>query len=316
MILFTADIHIKLGQKNVPVDWAINRYRMFFQQVYELESKIDLHIIGGDIFDKLPNMEELNLYFEFVKGMKVRTLLYAGNHEATKKGKTFFSHLKDVTNAINPLVTVIDEIYEENNFTIVPYEFIHKKGVWDSLDNNKVVFTHVRGEIEPHVKPEIDLDLLSDFPLVYAGDLHSHSNCQRNIVYPGSPMVTSFHRSHVSTGYILIDSDNLTTWSWHKFQLPQLIRKTVTDPADMLPTDYDHTIYELEGDVMSLAKIKDTELLDKKLVKRSSDTSLILHKDMSIDEELAEYLTYILELPDDKIKKAIGVFHDYAARNS
>lgn len=316
MILFTADIHIKLGQKNVPVDWAINRYRMFFQQVYELESKIDLHIIGGDIFDKLPNMEELNLYFEFVKGMKARTLLYAGNHEATKKGKTFFSHLKDVTNAINPLVTVIDEIYEENKFTIVPYEFIHKKSLWDSLDKNKVVFTHVRGEIEPHVKPEIDLDLLSDFPLVYAGDLHSHSNCQRNIIYPGSPMVTSFHRSHVSTGYILIDSDDLTTWSWHKFQLPQLIRKTVTDPADMLPTDYDHTIYELEGDVMSLAKIKDNELLDKKLVKRSSDTSLILHKDMSIDEELAEYLTYILELPDDKIKKAIGVFHDYAARNS
>lgn len=316
MILFTADLHIKLGQKNVPVDWAINRYRMFFQQVYELEPKIDLHIIGGDIFDKLPNMEELNLYFEFVKGMKARTLLYAGNHEATKKGKTFFSHLKDVTNAINPLVTVIDEIYEEDNFTIVPYEFIHKKGIWDSLNKNKVVFTHVRGEIEPHVKPEIDLDLLSDFPLVYAGDLHSHSNCQRNIIYPGSPMVTSFHRSSVTTGYLLINSDDLTSWSWHQFQLPQLIRKTVTDPADMLPTDYDHTIYELEGDVMSLAKIKDNELLDKKLVKRSSDTSLILHKDMSIDEELAEYLTYILELPDDKIKKAIGVFHDYAARNA
>jgi DNA repair exonuclease SbcCD nuclease subunit len=316
MILFTADLHIKLGQKNVPVDWAINRYRMFFQQVYELEPKIDLHIIGGDIFDKLPNMEELNLYFEFVKGMKVRTLLYAGNHEATKKGKTFFSHLKDVTNAINPLVTVIDEIYEEDNFTIVPYEFIHKNGIWDSLDKNKVVFTHVRGEIEPHVKPEIDLELLSDFPLVYAGDLHSHSNCQRNIIYPGSPMVTSFHRSSVTTGYLLINSDDLTSWSWHQFQLPQLIRKTVTDPADMLPTYYDHTIYELEGDVMSLAKIKDNELLDKKLVKRSSDTSLILHKDMSIDEELAEYLTYILELPDDKIKKAIGVFHDYAARNA
>ena len=316
MILFTADLHIKLGQKNVPVDWAVNRYRMFFQQVYELEPKIDLHIIGGDIFDKLPNMEELNLYFEFVKGMKARTLLYAGNHEATKKGKTFFSHLKDVTNAINPLVTVIDEIYEEDNFTIVPYEFIHKKGIWDSLDKNKVVFTHVRGEIEPHVKPEIDLDLLSDFPLVYAGDLHSHSNCQRNIIYPGSPMVTSFHRSSVTTGYLLINSDDLSSWSWHQFQLPQLIRKTVTDPADMLPTDYDHTIYELEGDVMSLAKIKDNELLDKKLVKRSSDTSLILHKDMSIDEELAEYLTYILELPDDKIKKAMGVFHDYAARNA
>lgn len=316
MILFTADIHIKLGQKNVPVEWALNRYRIFFQQVYEVEKQVDLHIIGGDIFDKLPSMEELNLYFEFVKGMQVRTLIYAGNHEATKKGYTFFSHLKDVTNLINPLVSVIDEIYEEDNFTIVPYEFIHKKGVWDSLDKSKVLFSHIRGEIPPHVKPEIDLDLVKDFPVVYLGDLHSHSNCQGNLVYPGSPMVTSFHRSRVTTGYILIDSANPTQWTWHEFNLPQLIRKTVSDPAEMQPTEFDHTIYELEGDVVELSKIKDSELLDKKLVKRSSDTALILNSDMSISEELAEYMLYILELPEDKVKRAIGVFHDYTTSHS
>jgi DNA repair exonuclease SbcCD nuclease subunit len=236
MILFTADIHIKLGQKNVPVDWAINRYRMFFEQVYKLEQQIDLHIIGGDIFDRLPSMEELNLYFEFVRGISVKTKIYAGNHESTKKGKTFFSYLKDATNAINPLVEVIDEIYETDTYTIVPYEFIHKKGVWDALDKSKVLFSHIRGEIPPHVKPEIDLDLISDFPLVYVGDLHSHSNCQRNLVYPGSPMTTSFHRSKVSTGYLLIDSTDLTSWKWGAFDLPQLIRKTVTDPSEMLPT--------------------------------------------------------------------------------
>ena len=56
-ILFTADWHIKLGQKNVPVQWAKNRYRLFFSQVYEVEPKVDLHIIGGDIFDRLPTIE-------------------------------------------------------------------------------------------------------------------------------------------------------------------------------------------------------------------------------------------------------------------
>lgn len=311
MILFTADIHIKLGQKNVPVDWAVNRYRMFFEQVYNLEKQVDLHIIGGDIFDRLPSMEELNLYFEFVQGMSVKTKIYAGNHESTKKGKTFFSYLKDATNAINPLVEVIDEIYETDTYIIVPYEFIHKKGVWDGLDKSKVLFSHIRGEIPPHVKPEIDLDLISDFPLVYVGDLHSHSNCQRNLVYPGSPMTTSFHRSKVSTGYLLIDSTDLTSWKWGAFELPQLIRKTVTDPSEMLPTDYDHTIYELEGDLVSLAKVKDTELLDKKLVKRSSDASLILDSSMSMVEELSEYLTYILELPQDTIDEVVGVYNDY-----
>ena len=311
MILFTADIHIKLGQKNVPVDWAVNRYRMFFEQVYNLEKQVDLHIIGGDIFDRLPSMEELNLYFEFVQGMSVKTKIYAGNHESTKKGKTFFSYLKDATNAINPLVEVIDEIYETDTYIIVPYEFIHKKGVWDGLDKSKVLFSHIRGEIPPHVKPEIDLDLISDFPLVYVGDLHSHSNCQRNLVYPGSPMTTSFHRSKVSTGYLLIDSTDLTSWKWGAFELPQLIRKTVTDPSEMLSTDYDHTIYELEGDLVSLAKVKDTELLDKKLVKRSSDASLILDSSMSMVEELSEYLTYILELPQDTIDEVVGVYNDY-----
>lgn len=316
MILFTADWHIKLGQKNVPVEWAVNRYEMFFEQLHELEKDVELHIVGGDLFDRLPSMDELELYFDFVAGASVETLIYAGNHEATKKGQTFFTKLKAATKRINPLVTVIDDIYETDKFIIVPYEFIHKKGIWDGLDKSKAVFSHIRGEIEPHVKPEIDLDLLADFPVVYLGDLHSHSNCQRNLVYPGSPMVTSFHRNRVSTGYILIDSDDLSVWKWGEFKLPQLIRKTVSAPDDMIPTEYDHTIYELEGDVVGLSGIKDSELLDKKIVKRSSDAALILHKDMSIADELHEYWTYILELPEDKLEKGMKLFHDYAAKNT
>lgn len=317
MILFTADIHIKLGQKNVPVEWAKNRYKLFFEQVTEIEKQgnVDLHIVGGDIFDRMPTMEELELYFMWVRMMTIPTILYAGNHEATKKGQTFFSRLKDVTNLINPLVTVIDDIYETDKYIIVPYEFIHKKGLWESLDKSKVIFSHIRGEIEPHVKSEIDLSLIEDFPVVYLGDLHSHSNCQRNMVYPGSPMVTSFHRNHVSTGYILIDSNDLTKWTWHKFELPQLIRKTVTDPAEMVPTDYDHTIYELEGDMIDLSKVKDAGLLDKKIVKRKTDTALILYSEMTVREELTEYLRYILELPEDKVQNILKRYDDNSAKN-
>lgn len=306
-ILFTADIHLKLGQKNVPVEWAKSRYKEFFKQIYDIEPTVDLHIIGGDVFDRMPTMPELELFFEFIKGISIRTLLYAGNHEAVKKGQSFFSHLKQVTNAINPLVTIIDEIYEESEFTIVPYEFINVKGVWDNLRKDVPLFTHVRGEIPPHVKPEIDLALLEDFCVVYAGDLHSHSNTQANIVYPGSPMTTSFHRKEVKTGYLII---NGCDWEWGEFELPQLIRKTVTDPADMLPTTYHHTIYEIEGDVVDLANVQDNELLDKKLVKRASEATLVLNKDMTIAEELVEYLLYVLEIPDDKIPDIMGVFND------
>jgi DNA repair exonuclease SbcCD nuclease subunit len=314
MILFTADLHIKIGQKNVPVDWAKNRYNLFVEQMVEAENGCNLHIMGGDIFDKVPSLDELAIYWKIVRACSIRTLIYAGNHEATKKGKTFFSALKDITHALNPLVTVIDEIYEEDNFTIVPYEFIHVKGVWDKLDKSKVLFSHIRGAIEPHVKPEIDLDLISDFPVVYLGDLHSHSNSQDNLVYPGSPMVTSFHRSRVDTGYLRISSDDPRDWTWHKFDLPQLIRKTVTDQSEMLPTHPDHTIYELEGSVVDLSGVKNSELLDKKLVRRATDTTLILDKNMTVADELVEYFRYILELPEDQIQEALTTYHDYASK--
>lgn len=312
MILSIADIHFKLGQKNVPKDWALKRYELFFDQVDEAEDDVDLVVIPGDIFDRVPTLEELTLYFQFIARRRKKTIISTGNHEATKKGKSFFTELKGVSERLNPLVEiVVDYIYEDDKFYVVPYEYIKDKKVWDKLDP-KPVFTHVRGEIPPHVKPEIPLEWLSKFPVVFAGDLHSHSNTQYNIVYPGSPMTTSFHRGEVDTGYLLIDETDWD-WTWKKFRLPQLIRKTVDDPSEMVPTDFHHTIYELEGNIKDLSKIENSDLLDKKLVKRSSDTALILKKNMTISEELVEYLTYIQELPDSDIESIMGVFNEYGS---
>ena len=311
MLAVIADIHIKLGQKNVPKDWAINRYNMFFDQVSELEKDIDTLVIPGDIFDRMPTLEELTLYFQFIAQRKKKTIISTGNHEATKKGKSFFTELKGVTERLNPLVeVVVDYIYDNGDYYVVPYEYIKNKKTWDDLDS-RPVFTHVRGEIPPHVKPEIPLEWLAKFPVVFAGDLHSHSNTQKNIVYPGSPMTTSFHRGEVDTGYLLVNDD--WTWTWKSFDLPQLIRKTVSDPAEMTPTEFHHTIYELEGSIKDLSKIENSELLDKKLVKRSSDTALVLDKKMSISDELSEYLRYIQELEEKEIASIMEVFNEYGS---
>lgn len=311
MLLVIADIHIKLGQKNVPKDWAINRYQMFFDQVTKAEETVDTIIIPGDIFDRMPTLEELTLYFQFVAQRKKRTIISTGNHEATKKGKSFFTELKGVTERLNPLVeVVVDYIYEGDNYYVVPYEYIKKKDIWDKLEALPV-FTHVRGEIPPHVKPEIPLEWLDKFPVVFAGDLHSHSNTQRNIVYPGSPMTTSFHRNEVETGYLLVDDQ--WNWEWKAFDLPQLLRKTVSDPSEMIPTDFHHTIYELEGSIKDLSGVENSELLDKKLVRRSSDTALVLDKKMTVSDELIEYLRYIQELPDRDIENIMEVFNEYGS---
>lgn len=313
MILFTADWHLKLGQKNVPVDWARKRYESFFAQIHEIENECSMHIIGGDLFDRLPTMEELELYFTFIRQVGIPTLIYDGNHEATKKNKTFFSQLKQVSRDINPFIHIADLSYmdKDRGFNVLPYADLHRKNSIEAFNTEWPLFTHVRGEIPPHVKPEVELERFEDFPVVFAGDLHAHSNTQQNIVYPGSPMTTSFHRNVVETGYILIN-DIDWSWMWERFELPQLLRKTVQNPEDMIPSDYHHTIYELEGDIQDLSKVKNSELLDKKVVKRSTEATLVLTKDMTVGDELAEYLTYILELPNEKISSIIGTYNDYS----
>ena len=315
MILFTADWHIKLGQKNVPKEWALKRYNMFFDQVHSYCKQCDSHIIGGDLFDRLPSMEELELYFSFIRNVRVPTIIYDGNHEATKKHKTFFSQLKQVSRDINPLIHIVDMSYVDTDvgFGILPYADLHRAGSIKHFDTTQPLFTHVRGEIPPHVKPEIDLERLADFPVVFAGDLHAHSNTQANIVYPGSPMTTSFHRREVTTGCLFINEKDWN-WVWEPFDLPQLIRKTVTDPNDMVPTEYHHTIYEIEGDIQELASVENSDLLDKKVIKRNSEVSLVLDKDMTIEEELVEYLTYYLSLQDDQVSNIIGTYNDYAQK--
>ena len=314
MILFTADWHIKLGQKNVPISWACSRYKLFFQQVQEAIDKHDvsLHIIGGDLFDRVPSMDELTLYFDFVKDVSVDTIIFDGNHEATKKNHTFFTNLKRVTEELNPKVKVITETFYLHDWAILPYADLHKRGSIEDIDDVDYLFTHVRGEIPPHVVPEVDLERFDKFKTVFAGDLHAHENTQRNIVYPGSPMTTSFHRNEVTTGYLIIDDD--WSWTWHQFDLPQLIRKTVEDPDEMIPTDFHHTIYELEGDVQDLAKVKNSDLLDKKVVKREVEATLSLHGDMTIGDELGVYLKEILSLDDNKIRNIMGVFNDYSTK--
>ena len=308
MILFTADWHLKLGQKNVPLPWACSRFELFFEKIRELELGVDIHVIGGDLFDRVPTMDELTLYFDFIKEVSVPTYIYDGNHEATKKNKTFFSNLKRATQNVNDLVTIVDKTTEFEWGTILPYCDLHKKGSIEKCNPNKPLFTHVRGEIQPHVTPEVDLDRFNKFKRVFAGDLHAHSNTQRNIVYPGSPMTTSFHREIVKTGYIIIRKN---TWEWVEFDLPQLLRKTISSEDEMIATDYHHTIYEIEGDVADLATVKNSELLDKKVVKRSTEATLNL-KNMTIDQELVEYLSAILNLTDDKIKNIMAVFNDYS----
>jgi GR25 family glycosyltransferase involved in LPS biosynthesis len=124
-----------------------------------------------------------------------------------------------------------------------------------------------------------------------------------------SPITTSFHRKKVDTGVIVFDTGT-HAHEWVKLDLPQLLRKTIK-AGDPMPEDPPHhTIYEVEGDMNELANMAEHGLLDKKIVKRSTDAALILEPEMTIEQEISEYLEFILELPEETIEKALKLYHD------
>lgn len=306
-ILFIADIHIKLGQKNVPTAWALNRYKLFNDKISKLQESVDLVILGGDIFDRVPTMDEVEVYFEHIEIFTKKTLIIPGNHESVKKSTTFLSKLKRSTHRQNKNVTIIDECCTIDGIDFIPYNKLKEYCTNPVEFSNRVLVTHVRGDIPPHVKAEIPLEVLDRWDVVLAGDLHSYSNSQRNILYPGSPMSTSFHRSPVDNGVIIFDTETLEH-EWISLGLPQLLRKTIQAGEPMPGTDYDHTIYEVEGDMAQLSGVENHELLDKKVSKRVTDVALILDAEMTMADELIEYLRYILMLNDDTVD---AVMHEF-----
>lgn len=291
-ILFVADVHIKLGQKGVPHDWARNRYKLLWEKLQAIPR--DLTIFGGDVFDRVPTMEEVEVFFEMLSTVGGEKVIYPGNHESTSKYGTFLTHFKSAVIPYNAYI--VDEYTKYEEYSILPYNDL-KKDIWHR-DSGSILFTHVRGEIPPHVKPEVDLDLFSGWDIVIAGDLHGHSNTQKNIVYPGSPVTTSFHRNvqEGENGALVID----TTAQSVKFidlQLPQLLRLTVSNPNDMVPTTYHHTIYELVGDITDLKQVDNSDLLDKKITSKKATATLNL-ANMTLEEELVEYLIEVLGVSD------------------
>lgn len=318
-LLLTADLHIRLGQKNVPIHWQANRFKTMFESLANTywEHNCELLVIAGDVFDKLPNIEELELYFELldILGTKeIRTYIISGNHEAVKKSTTFLSNLAKATLAASSgFATIIDKAVTINNIDYLPYnslkDFAEHPQNYEHL-TSKILVTHVRGEILPHVKPEVDLDLFKRWPLVLAGDLHSHENTQKNIVYPGSPLTTSFHRQETTTGVVVVDTQSLE-YKFLPWTMPQLIRKTVGSKSEMVKTDYHHTIYELQGDAVDLAKNIDSELLDKKVVRKQSKAALDLQADMSIRQGLVLYLQEIIKLDNNKLAQVLNIYDAY-----
>lgn len=309
-ICFTADQHIKLGQKNVPREWQYNRFIMLAEELNNIDC--DYHIFGGDLLDVAkPSLEEVGLMYTFLSKIHKPIIMIAGNHEMDTKKLDNYRHISDMLQDLN--VRVVREFETIDGIDYVPYNILHNKS-W-GVPQSDIAVTHVRGEIPPHVKPEVDLEKFNAYDKVFAGDLHSFTNSQLNILYPGSPFSTSFHRNIPSgtNGYFIIDTDN-NSHQWYELCLPQLVRKTVSKAIDMVATTFHYTIYELEGSLEELAIVENSELLDKKITKDISAPPT-LNMSGDIAEELAEFLVEVKEIPMEELKDYITLFKDIIIDN-
>lgn len=314
-ILFTADWHIKLNSK-LPKEWISARYFKLVEEINNTEC--DLLIIGGDIFDNAkPNTEEIALYYDLVAKLKHKTLIYSGNHEAINKKTTCLYHMASETNRCNNLVTVVcDSFTSMENFDILDYIGLHELSEIPK-STNKVCFTHVRGEIEPHVFWEINPELFNEYDLVVCGDLHSHKNTQGKFVYPGSPFSVSYHKSipKDTWGLLLIDTKNL---SYNFIDLaakfPQMLNKSIENPEEAVVDPYHLVTYTIEGDVVSLGKLDNNKLITKKVNLGLSHKATLDLEELDISEQMYKFLVEIRSLPLEKIQVLMRFFNAYTKK--
>lgn len=314
LILFTADWHIKLNRSNIPNRWQIDRTLEMVDYINKIATKYNVEqiIIGGDILDvSNPSPDELELYFEAIARLKHNTLIYTGNHEMVDNKHSCLFNIAAETNRCNNLVHVVSSM-RTSDYDIIDYTEL-KKDNWEPR-KSKLCFTHVRGAIPPHVKPEINLSRFEahGYEVVYAGDLHSYSCTQEinkiKLMYPGSPFNTSFSRNLplMEHGVFIIDTKNPVSPIWVELkELPQLLRKTVENPDEMIAGERHRIIYELVGDLVSLGKVKKTELLDKKINLNVTKDATLKGLNGDLSEEVQLYCREILHLPEGTISELL-----------
>ena len=299
-ILCSADWHINLHKKKVPYDWQVSRFREMFRKLIALEQRVDVHVIAGDIFDKKPEPDEISLFLSYINSVTIPTLIIPGNHEATRKGETFFEHLTEKNAIKNPSV----QVFTRNGSTHVgktlfqffPYGEVQTDNL-PPYEEDAILVTHIRGEVPPHITPEYDFSRLSNWGLVLLGDLHfNHRYGDTNCYYPGSPLNTTFDRDEKREYgvdlYEVIDSHNYTR-EFYDLDLPKLVRRTIKAGEQMITDSRHHVVYEVTGSVDQLAAIERSDLLDKKVVEKPQSDATLDLKNKTIFEELEIYLNHI-----------------------
>ena len=256
------------------------------------------------------------MFLSYINSVTIPTFIIPGNHEATKKGESFFEHFTQENAIKNENVTVFTRngraSVGQANFCFFPYGEMQKNNLPEYVGGD-ILVTHIRGEVPPHVSPEYDFSRLAPWRLCLLGDLHfNHRYGNTNCYYPGSPLNTTFDRDeNRQYGVDIYDFINDKDYrrEFVDLELPKLIRKRVTAGEAMLEDKINHVVYEVTGSIDELSRIENTELLDKKIAAGPTEDSKLDLKNKTVHEELEIYLEYI------KIKDKQSVVDEFKGLN-
>lgn len=297
-ILFSADEHILFRRKGVSPEFEKARYSQLFDHLLNLSTNSNCAAVihGGDLFDRSPTLDEVSLAVKYLNAVIKPTFVIPGNHEATKKGETFLGLLQFMV--VNPLVHIITDYCTtyicDRGIDFIPFNRLkqfEKEG--NSALNSELLITHVRGCIPPHVTPEVDLNIFNRWKLVLAGDLHSHSNSQRNIVYPGSPLTTSFYRTKPKKGILKVDLDTLGI-EFIDLNLPALIKLTVESKDEITEnTTEDFIAYDIVPKVEAIIEAKEDTVFHKEASREDAILAVLDAEESKKQEVINLYVNII-----------------------
>jgi DNA repair exonuclease SbcCD nuclease subunit len=315
-ILLSADWHIALHKKKIPNQWQANRFRLFYEKLELFEKECDIHIIAGDIFDKKPEPDEICLFLRYINSVSIPTYIIPGNHEATKKGRTFFTHFHEDKAIKNPHIEIITQNKHKEilnqGFQFFPYGEMQLNNLPTPIKND-ILVTHIRGEVPPHITPEYDFEKLRPWKLILLGDLHfNHRYLDYPAYYPGSPLNVSFDRDESRQyGINVVNFNHIEDYDvqFKPLNLPKLIRKTIKAGDPITKDTYHHVVYEVTGSIDELSKISNHDQLDKKIAFKPEESSKLQLKDMTLIEELKAYLKYI------KVEDTDSVINEFQGLN-
>ena len=297
-LLFVADEHVLFRRKGVPSDFEKLRYSQLFEKLLNLSASSSCAAVihGGDLFDRSPTLQETALVVRYLNAVIKPTYVISGNHEQIKKDTTFLSELSNMVS--NPLVTIISDYATYNidgtNIDFIPFNRLkqfEKEG--NSALNSELLITHVRGCIPPHITPEVDLSIFDKWKLVLAGDLHSHSNSQRNIVYPGSPLTTSFYRNKPKKGILKVDLTTLSV-DFIDLNLPALLKLTVESKDEVIEnTSQDFIAYDIVPKVEAIIEAKEDTVFHKESSREDAILAVLDAEESKKQEVINLYVNII-----------------------